>query len=73
MTEKYKFKVKKCYCGTDLSGLEVPATSNRYGNLPQGKCPECGRDMLLDAPPVEPVIPAPMKAPATKAKSTSKR
>lgn len=68
MAEKYKFKVAKCYCGTDLSGLEVSASSNRYGNLPQGTCPECGRQMLLNAPAIEPVAPAPTKASVSKSK-----
>jgi len=69
MAEEYSFKVKKCYCGTDLSGLKAVATSFRYGTLPQAKCPNCGRDMLLNAPPVEPVVlaPAPVK------KATSKK
>jgi len=71
MAEEYSFKVKKCYCGADLSGLKAEATSNRYGNLPQAKCPNCGRDMLLDAPPVEPVV-EPMETPAP-AKSKSKK
>ena len=61
--EEYNFKVKTCYCGADLSTLKADATSFRYGTQPQAKCPNCGRDMLLDAPPVEPVV----KAPATEA------
>ena len=69
MAEEYGFKVKKCYCGTDLSGLTAEATSYRYGTLPQAKCPECGREMLLDAPPVEPIG----EAPAAPAKSKSKK
>jgi len=62
MAEEYGFKQKTCYCGANLAGLQVVATSNRFWALPQGKCPECGREMLLDAPPVEPVMP--VKAPA---------
>jgi len=69
MAEEYGFKVKKCYCGADLSTLKAEAISFRYGTQPQAKCPECGRDMLLDAPPVEPVMPA-SNAPA---KSKSKK
>ena len=57
--EEYSFKVKTCYCGADLSNLKAAPSSNRYGTLPQAKCPKCGRDMLLDAPPVEPVVKAP--------------
>jgi len=63
MAEEYRFKVKTCYCGADLSALKAVATSNRYGTYPQAKCPNCGRDMLLDAPPVEPVAAAPAGAP----------
>ena len=62
MASEYSFKVKTCYCGADLTGLKAEATSYRYGTLPQGKCPNCGRDMLLDAPPVEPTMPAPATA-----------
>jgi len=43
-----------------------------YGNLPQAKCPECGRSMLLDAPPVEEVAPV-AEAPAAPAKAKSKK
>jgi len=57
--EEYGFKVKKCYCGADLSGLKAVATSYRYGNLPQAKCPNCGRDMLLNVPVVK-VAPEPV-------------
>lgn len=67
MADEYGFKQKTCYCGANLAGLQVEATSNRFGTLPQGKCPECGREMLLNAPPVEevmPVVAAPVKAPA---------
>jgi len=69
MGEEYSFKVKKCYCGTVLAGLKAEATSFRYGTQPQAKCPNCGRDMLLDAPPVEPAVPvpaAPVKKTASK-------
>jgi len=63
--EEYGFKHKKCYCGLDLTGQKAVATSYRFGSLPQAKCPnpDCGRDMLLDAPPVEPVVAAPTEAP----------
>jgi len=71
MTEEYGFKVIKCYCGADLSGLKAVASSYRYGAQPQARCPNCGRDMLLDAPPIEPVIPTPV-IPAKKATSTAK-
>jgi len=69
MADEYNFKVKKCYCGTALAGLKAAASSYRYGTQPQAKCPGCGRNMLLDAPPVEPVVlaPAPVK------KATSKK
>jgi len=70
MGEEYGFKVKKCYCGADLSRLQAEATSFRYGRLPQAKCPECGRDMLLDAEPVEAVRPAPAKV---STKTTAKK
>jgi hypothetical protein len=76
--EEYSFKVKTCYCGADLSGLKTEATSYRYGTQPQAKCPNCGRDMLLDAPAIEPVIEsraasaAPARASAKKSTSTSK-
>lgn len=76
MADEYGFKHKTCYCGLDLSGLKVVPTSFRYGTQPQAKCPECGRSMLLDAPPVEDVMstPAPPAedAPAP-AKSKSKK
>jgi len=75
MADEYNFKVKKCYCGTALAGLKAAASSYRYGTQPQAKCPNCGRDMLLDAPLVEPVMPAPVapaKAPVKKATSAPK-
>jgi len=62
MADEYSFKVKTCYCGANLSGLKAEPTSFRYGTQPQAKCPECGRNMLLDAPPVEPVVVDPMEA-----------
>ena len=61
--EEYNFQQKTCYCGADLSALKAVATSNRYGTYPQAKCPNCGRDMLLDAPQVKPVVAAPIEAP----------
>lgn len=72
--EEYGFQHKTCYCGTDLSGLKAEATSYRYGTMPQAKCPNCGRDMPLDAPPVEDVMEAPVVAAApAPAKSKSKK
>ena len=58
---EYSFKQETCYCGADLVGVKAAATSNRFGRLPQGKCPSCGRELLLDAPPVEPAMPAPRR------------
>jgi hypothetical protein len=59
MAEEYSFKQEKCYCGANLSGVMAEATSNRYDMFPQGKCPECGRELLLNVPPVEPSTVAP--------------
>jgi hypothetical protein len=59
MAEEYSFKQEKCYCGADLSGLQASPTSNRYGTYPQAKCPECGRELLLNAPPVMPSMEPP--------------
>jgi len=70
--EEYSFKVKTCYCGANLSGLKAEATSNRFGTLPQGKCPECGRNMLLVGEAVFIKVPV-EEAPKAPAKSTSKK
>jgi hypothetical protein len=32
----------------------VEVSSNRFDRYPQGKCPECGRQLLLDTDPVMP-------------------
>ena len=69
MAEEYGFKRKDCYCGLDLKGKKVEVVGLWRDTQPMGKCPNCGRDMLLDAPPVEPVI----VAPAAIKKSTSKK
>lgn len=77
MATKYSFRQETCYCGADLSGLKEVATSNRFRNLPQAKCPECGRELLLDAPAVEPALAVspgeePVAAPK-KARSSSRK
>lgn len=70
---EYGFEQKTCYCGADLAVLKAVATSYRYGTLPQAKCPNCGRDMLLDAPALEtPIMPEPA-APEAPARATRSR
>ena len=66
--EEYKFRHKVCDCGLDLSGKVSIVTSLRGVRL-MGACPSCGKQMPLDAPPVEPVVP---KAPAKKSTSAHK-
>jgi len=63
------FKQETCYCGADLSGLTAEVTGYRFGTLPQGRCPNCGRSMLLDAPPIEPALPARPEPPARATRS----
>ena len=60
--ERFGFKGKTCFCGAKLAGLQVAVTSYRHGTLPQGRCPGCNREMLLDGPPKE-FAPAPEPEP----------
>jgi len=53
MAEEYSFKQEICYgCGFDLTGSTSEATGLYRGVQPQGKCPGCGRSLLLDVPAV---------------------
>lgn len=54
MALEYSFKLSACDCGADLTGLKAEVTFIRFGTSPLGKCPECGREMLLDVPAPEP-------------------
>lgn len=65
MASEYSFKLETCSCGADLSGLKAEATSYRDGRFPQAKCPNCGNDLLLEAPLAWPKPPAKGKGKTT--------
>jgi len=60
MTEQanFGFKNETCLCGATLAELTVQVESYMYDNFPQGKCPKCGKELLLKAPPLD-FTPAP--------------
>lgn len=70
MANEYSFKRETCYCGADLAEVKAETSGLYRGSFPMGKCPGCGRLLLLDAPPVEPEMPVP--EPPAKARSSRK-
>jgi hypothetical protein len=71
---EYGFKRKECYCGLDLTGQKAEVARLWRDTQPVGKCPnpECGRELLLDAPPVMPSTEPP-EAEATAADTKRSR
>ena len=68
--KEYKFRHRVCDCGLNLSDKVSVVTSLHRSARLMGTCPGCGKQMLLNAPLVDPAIPAPAKAPV---KSISKK
>lgn len=59
MAEEYGFQREICFCGLDLTDKKAAVSGSFEARYPTGKCPGCGKNLILDAPPIEPEIPAP--------------